>query len=480
MSYLKGLIKDSFVYGVASILSRFIGFLLMPLYTRILTPADYGVLNIINITVTLVTLFSVLGLDGAAHIFFWDNEDTDRRKSVFSSWCWSQFAASLFIASLLIIFADRLSVALFGSDSNSGLFRLSAIILFTGILPAVAINWFRVRRLPWTTTWFSLALGIITIVLNVWFIAGLRWGIKGFILAQVISGGIMSCVTVFLMKDWLSPVRINKALLRMMLKYSTPLIPAALAYWSLNFAGGYFLQIQKGESEVGLYQTGSTIASIMMLIISSFTQAWGPFAMSIRSEAGAYKFYARVLLFYISIAGLFAAGIGIFAHEILYFITTPLYWKADWVAGILAFNAVIAGLIFIAALGLNFVKNMKPYSYATIIGALINLCLFYVAIRFLGKEGCALSILLTNIGVSVWIFRASQKAYFIPYNFYKAGMIFLLCVGFVAVSKIINVSSIWISVGIKSILGLLLVFLLFYLNKSFYFQILNRFKTRFS
>jgi O-antigen/teichoic acid export membrane protein len=476
MSRVKALLKDSMAYGVASILSRFIGFLLMPLYTRILTPEDYGVLNIINITITLVTLFSVLGLDGATHIFYWDNTEEEKRKSVFSSWYWSQLSISLVIAAALFAFSVRLSLLLFKSAEHANMFRLASLILITGILPSVVINWFRIRRLPWTTTWFSLAMALITIGLNVWFIAGLRWGVKGFILAQIISGSVMSVVAMYFMRGWLSPLKLNYGLLKQMLKYSLPLIPAALAYWCLNFAGSYFLQVQRGEGEVGLYQTGSTIASIMMLIISSFTSAWGPYAMSVKNEDGANRFYAQVLILYVSGAGVFAAGIGIFAHEILYFLTTPSYWTAHNVAAILAFNSVLTGLNFIAALGLNFVKNMKPYSLAIITGAVVNLCLFYISIEMFGKEGCALAILLTNIGVTFWIFRSAQKAYYIPYNFTKAITIFLSCVSVVLISRFIDISSIWLSIGLKSVLGLLLITVIFYLNKTVFFQIVNRFK----
>jgi O-antigen/teichoic acid export membrane protein len=101
LSRIKSLLKDSVAYGISSLLSRFIGFLLMPLYTRILTPEDYGVLNIINITITLVTLFAVLGLDSSAHVFYWDTTEDKKRKSVFSSWFWSQVAISIIIALLL-------------------------------------------------------------------------------------------------------------------------------------------------------------------------------------------------------------------------------------------------------------------------------------------------------------------------------------------------------------------------------------------
>ena len=338
MSHFKSLFKDSFAYGVASILSRFIGFLLMPLYTSILSPADYGVLNIVNTTILLLTIFSVLGMDSAAHIFFWEEKEENEKKKIFSAWFWVQFSFTLALSFILILSSELLSKTLFGTTQNAIYFKLSSLALVAGILPSLVINWFRVRRLPWTTTWFSLVFGILTILLNILFIAYYRWGVKGFILAQIFSGIIMSLSALFFMNGWVSFRLFSISVVKRMLKYSLPLIPAALAYWCLNFAGTYFLQLQKGESEVGLYQTGSTIASIMMVLISAFTQAWGPFAMSIREQADADIFYAKVLIVYVSVVGFFAASLGVLSNEFLYFLTNPSYWGAHTVTAILSFK----------------------------------------------------------------------------------------------------------------------------------------------
>lgn len=478
MGHFKNLIKDSLAYGVASILSRFIGFLLMPLYTSILSPADYGVLNIVNTTLMLLTLFSVLGLDSAAHIFFFDSDEVIKRKEVFSTWFWVQFGFSLLLAISLLLLSNRLSILLFESPENSKYFKLSGFVLLSGVLPSLAINWFRVRRLPWPTTWFSLTLGLVTIGLNILFIAYYKLGIEGFLFAQLISGVAMSVATLVIMRKWLSIFLFSKHLINRMLRYSLPLIPAALAYWCLNFAGTYFLQILKGEGEVGLYQTGSTIASIMMVLIGAFTQAWGPFAMSIKSQVDVNSFYAKVLIVYVTIVGGVAAFIGIFSNEFLFFLTSPSYWEADKVTAILAFNSMISGMNFIAALGMNFSKNMKPFSLAVIAGAIVNLGLFYFSINLLSKEGCALSILLTNIGVTYFIFRASQRMYFIPYDFKRAVAILFSCILFVVLSKMITLESLLTLILLKFALLLLLFGSIGYLNKDILIGFVTRFVKR--
>lgn len=465
MSKLKQLFGETFVYGLSSILGRVINFLLLPFYTRILAPQDYGVLNIVNTTFTIIWLLMVMALDSAAFVFFYDKPEDKERKSIFSSWFWSQFSLSLLVAAVLYIFSGLLSKLFFHTDIYKLEFRLIAVILLVNVLPNIVWNWLRSFRKAKQTAFFTLTQSLILIGLNIWFIVGLGWGIKGFFWAQIISGGIMSLVALIILRDWISFRFFNSELLRKMLRYSLPLVPTAIALWGLNSAGGYFLQAYRGETEVGLYQTGVTIAGMMTFVIGAFTQAWGPFAMSIKDEYGAKEFYAKVFIIYMSIIGFLAMGVAIFASEILRLVTAPGYEKAHWVASILAFNTLLVGLNYIGALGMNLVKDMRPFARAFIVGSGINLLLYLVGSRYLGKEGCALASLIANTGITVYIFWAAQKRTFIPYNFKKGWMIGFVCLFASLAGKFLIFPSIWEGVIIKMSLCLLLLIALYRINK---------------
>lgn len=467
MEGVKSLIKESFAYGFANIVSRFIGFLLMPLYTRILTPEDYGVLNVINITLMLATMLSVLGLDGATHIFYWDSERDSERKKIFSTWFWTQLLSGFFLVGILFLVSDKMSAFLFSSTEYTSLFRLSALVLVTGILPSVVINWLRVQRKPWATTWYSLLMSLITIALNIWFIAFEKSGIQGFFLAQLFSGIAMTIIGIAMMRSWLAIRFFNIGRLKAMLKYALPMIPTPVAFWILNFSGSYFIQVIDGKTEVGLYQTGATIASIMMVIVSSFTQAWGPFAMSIKSQANAKEVYAKVFILYVTVSGLLAALIGIFSPEILMLMTTKSYFDAHTVTSLLVFNSVISGLNFIAALGLNINKNMKQYSVAIFTGAFLNLALYYPVIMLWGKEGSALITLFTSIFVCAWIFYAANKVFPISYRYIESITAMSFFAGSVLVAKIFTFDNPVMNVGFK--------FLLFTINIIFALYLSDRY-----
>lgn len=125
---------------------------------------------------------------------------------------------------------------------------------------------------------------------------------------------------------------------------------------------------------------------------------------------------------------------------------------------------------------MNFVKDMRQFAKAFLLGSGINLLLYFLGSRYLGKEGCALASLLTNIGITIYIFHASQKLVFIPYDFLKGGLIFLSCIAIALIAKIFIFSSLSVEIVFKSILYLLLIIVLFFINKSDINEILQKFR----
>lgn len=478
MGKLKQLLGDVLIYGLSSVVGRFINFLLLPVYTRILSPGDYGVLNIVNTTFSIIWLLAIMALDSAAFVFFYDCKNEKFKKSIYASWFWAQLGVVIIFGLLLFSFSAFLSRIFFHSNLHNVEFILIGIILIVNLLPTIVWNWLRSFRRAKETAFFSLTQSLLLIGLNIWFIAFLKWGIRGFFLAQIISGTLMSVVSLFILKDWISLRFFDKKLLKQMLRYSLPLVPTAIALWGLNSAGGYFLLVYKGEAEVGLYQTGVTIAGIMTFVIGAFTQAWGPFAMSIREESGANAFYAKVFIFYLNVVGLLAVGIAVFSPEILKIITAPEYKEAHWVASILVFSSLLVGLNYIGSLGMTLVKNMRPFAMAFIIGSGINLFLYLAGSQYLGKEGCALASLLTNSGITIYIFRASQKMVFIPYNFFKGWLIILICIIVALISKFMVFNYFITTLIVKLIFCLVLFGLLAFVNRNEINQVLMKLKNK--
>ena len=109
MSRFKQLFGETIIYGVSSVLTRFLNLLLLPLYTNILSPNEYGVLNILNTTFSILWLVSVLALDSASFVFFHDFDNENKRKKIFSSWFWIQAFIGVVLCIMVFSFSDGLS-----------------------------------------------------------------------------------------------------------------------------------------------------------------------------------------------------------------------------------------------------------------------------------------------------------------------------------------------------------------------------------
>jgi O-antigen/teichoic acid export membrane protein len=253
-----------------------------------------------------------------------------------------------------------------------------------------------------------------------------------------------------------------------MFLFSFPLIPASIAFWVINLSGIYFIQSLVNTREVGLYQIGTSVASLMAMLTGAFQMAWGPFAFSIYKQPNAKQVYALALSVYLGIASFIAVLITLFSFEILTILTTQDYLDAYLVAGILAFNYLLIGISYIAGIGTGIAKNNKMFGIASLVSAGLLVVLNLILVPVYGKEGAAIATLASQIIIPIAIFWHAQKLYPIPYNFGKAALIFLsgLIAGFGVLSLIKEASfGFYSGIAVKAAASVVYLALLFLILK---------------
>jgi O-antigen/teichoic acid export membrane protein len=424
---LKQLLSESAIYGLSSMVSRFIGIFLIPLYTKVLSPADYGSLNLVNSSFYFITVLAVFGLDSASARWYYDNEyETDRKKTI-ATWFWFQFITSIIIAIILCCFAPYISNKILAAETPI-LFIIPAVGLITSILPSIVTNWLRYQRKAKHTVIFTFINMLLNVGLSIFLVLILKKGVLGILLSVLISNGLASLYVFNLMDDWIKPKYFSLSRLKEMLKFSLPLIPTAVAFWVLNSSSAFVIEHFHGKSEVGLYAIGSMVASAVTMVVGSFQMAWGPFAFSIIDKPEAKKTYSMVLTIYTILMSTTALGVALFAKEAIQLFTAKEYHSAYLVAGFLCFNAIIYGYAYIAIIGCNVVKDNKPLAVAVLLAALLTAILYFLLVPILKKEGAALSIILGYIIVPIYLFYKSQKVWPIPFKFSLTGIIISLSI----------------------------------------------------
>jgi O-antigen/teichoic acid export membrane protein len=448
-AYIKKLLSETLIYGLSGVSSGLLTILFVPIYTRIFSPEDYGVMGLVTTTMALLSILIVLSLDNSAHRWYWDTEDINDQKTTLASWTWCQIVVSLIFAGLIFILSPWIGSALVKQDDAGLYLRLAAMTLPLGVLNMVVANWLRMQRRPWTTVAFSVGNGLFNFLLTIILVVFFHQGLKGVYVAQVVTVAIGSVVAAALLGDWVSLQRFQWRRLLAMLKYGLPMIPAGLAYWIVNLSGRYFVQGYSSIAEVGLYQVGSTIAAMVALVTGAFQLAWGPFAMSIHKQPDAKKVYANVLLAYLWTTCLISTVISLFAPEILSFFTTEFYYDAGGVVSLLSFNYVVVGLGYIASIGPTIAKTTKPYGVALIAAGGLTVMLNLILVPRFGKEGSAAATLIAQSIVPVYVFYRSQKLYPIPFRFGTALGIFVFAFLLASLGGRFSVTNPVLAIGIK-------------------------------
>jgi O-antigen/teichoic acid export membrane protein len=426
IAHIKQLASESLIYGISGTIASSIGIFLIPIYTRIFSPSDYGIIALITTLTGLIGMFVVLGLDNSSGRWFYDSDKIQDQKHTISSWFWCQLGVSCIIAMGLFLLAPQISGLLLKSKDHAILIRIAALTIPFGTFSKVLGNWLRYQRRAWTTSIFSTAnsLGIIGII--VLFVVVYRWGLIGIYSAGLIAAVITALVAVAILKTWINPVLVSWRRLKDMLIYGLPLVPAVIAYWITISSDRFILQIFHNTSEVGLYSIAATLASGVALFTGAFQMAWGPFAFSIYREKDSLNVYSKVFSLYALMFCFLGTAVSLFAPLLLRILTTPQYFSAASCVPLLVFSYIATGAIYITSIGSGIAKKSKPVAMSIFIGAVINITFNFLLIPSLGKYGAAVSTLVANLCGVIYLYIASQRNYSIPYQPWHA----MVCLGF--------------------------------------------------
>ena len=468
----KKLLSDTFIYGLSGIISSFVSIFLIPLYTKVFEPADYGIISIMTATSAFLNILLIFSMDNSAAVWFFDKPSTDERKVTFNTWVIFLAGCGFVLMLLLIIFSAPLSSLIFDRSSYSLLFALVGLnLLFVGFQKVVNI-WCRMLQKPVQAMLYSLIVLSTTVSLNILFVLHLNFGVKGVFYSQL-AASIMGFVAMLvLLRSWISPRCFSSTQLREMLRFSLPLVPATVLYWLMNMASIFFLKLLlKNNTEIGLFQVGSNVANVLSLCTWAFFQAWTPFALSVSSQKDAQKIYSKIFELYCLGGFTCALLLLFFAKDILIIFTHHNYLGAWKVIGLLAINVIVLGLPNIMVIANNIVKKNRPYAFAMSVGAICTVGFFFIFIPFFGKEGAAASMIVGNLVMCIVLGCTAQILYFIPYNFKRIALYVISFSTFIFLL---------LQLQINFLEKLAITFLLFLISSVYFLVRLKKFNWRLS
>lgn len=420
------LVKHAGIYGVGVVLSKSVGFLLIPLYTRFLTPADYGVLELLDLTIFFSGIFCMMGISAAVFRFYAAYDSETDRKEVIATALFFVAVTSLLVAVALQFLAGPLAATAFGNAGYAPYVRVVAWTLFFSNLTEVPFAYWRVRQRTVRFVVVSLIRTVVSAGMLVVAVAVLHQGVRGVVYANLITNGIVGLI---MLGNTLAEVgfRVVRYKLREMLTYGAPLIVQSLASFVLVFSDRLFLRHYASLAEVGVYSLGYKLAGIVTLLVSgplSMTWSWQQFQIAKKEHAP--RSFAKVQTYQFFVSIFVALVVSVLAKDLVRIMSVEAYWPAARVVPLLAFSWVLANLRAVLYTGIFVRRATHHLAYISGTAAVGNLALNALLIPRYHAMGAAIATVLSYAFFAAISFIVAQRIYYVHYEYARVFNLFAL------------------------------------------------------
>lgn len=417
LRHMGGLSREVIIYGIGGMAGQLMAFFIVPVLTRTFSIGEYGTVDLINSTVNFFALLLGLNLVAGMYRYYYEIPAGNTREQgrLISTTLVVFLAIALGFTILSNLFAGSLADFIFKSRENESILRLALFIIPLHLVYNYFIGLQRIMRKPTRYLMLSMGYTVLYYGLTLFFVLGLKTGIRGVFTAQLIGYGVINLVGLWLGRSILIP-SFSMDWLKKSLAYALPLIPGSLISWFLGNANRFFLNNYASVEQVGLYSLASKVSVIIMLLISAFQLAWPPFSLSILHKPDVKKIYSLVLSYFMLATVMLAGVLTLFSPELFVILAPPAYLAGLPIVSLLLMRQVISGATNILGISVIVSKKTIFTSYALGIAAAANLASNLLLTSRYGVYGAAVSELLGFVISFITYYFFSKQLYEVPWN----------------------------------------------------------------
>ena len=406
VSKIKDLIKNIGFLVISQFGIKVLNFLLVPLYTSVLTTSEYGTYDLFHITTALLIPFFTFNIKDSAIRFTLDHTDTDNRKKIFTI----SIIHVLFSSLLALIVLSINHIMTFSKPIDD--YAILVFLMFISqALVEVITNYVRGLDNLKQISISSVICSLVIIILNIITLIPLKMGLYGYFISNIVGPFVQVVYLFIVCKCWryLSFRSFDKNLNKQMVNYSRPLILNTTAWWINSVSDRYIVVLFCGTAANGIYSVASKIPSILDMMQNIFSQAWTISAVKEFDKNDSDSFFSNMYNTYNMVMTIMCSCIIIISRliaRVLYSNDFFLAWKyVPFLVMAVLFGALSGyiGAIFSA------VKASKVFAYSTLIGAAINIIFNFIFVRHTGPIGAAISTTLCYFVIYVIRLQNSSK-----------------------------------------------------------------------
>jgi O-antigen/teichoic acid export membrane protein len=426
MSLKNQLIKDTFLYGAGDILTKLIAFLLIPLYTTALSPAEYGVYQLLVLFVTISMIIGMTGMNVSLFKHFVTVRDEEHRRQLFSACLIWVLISSGAIIGLAYVLASPLSQMLTGVHGRGGLVGLSAINAGLDTILLVSLLIFRMEKKPAGYVGYTLAKVVIVVVTNFILLKHYDMGVSGILIAGIVADILILAPLLVRIGQYIT-LRVPFRLVRSMLLWGIPFVPASFATVVLTLSDRLLLRYMDGFDAAGIYSVGYKIAGVVFLLYTAFRFAWGPYMFELAANNEiANRTYPKVLTPLVGILSICAVGIVGISPELFELFVGEAFHSARIVLVPVSLAAVFEAMNLFFGAGMQTRDRTIYIPIVTGFAAILNVLLNIWLIPRYGFVGAAWATLVSYIAMAFMSWRLGNPLMPVEYPWTKLSLIIII------------------------------------------------------
>ena len=455
MSEMKSLAKDTAIYGLSSIIGKFLNYLLVPLYTYVLARTDdYGIVTNLYAWTALLLVILTYGMETG--FFRFANREDYNAQSVYKTAFLTLLSTSTLFAVLVVLFQQPIANVM-GYADHSEFIAMMSVTVALDAFACIPFAYLRYQKRPLVFAALKLLFVVLNIGFNILFLVILD---KNDVFYVFLSNILATIIQTLCLLPFTMPKggHYDGQVLKDMLRYSLPLLVLGVAgIMNQTLDRILFPYLYTGadaQAQLGIYGACFKIAMVMMMFTQAFRYAYEPFVFAKHKDRQSVEAYADAMKYYIIFSYLILLGV-IFYLDIFRYIVASAYWEGLKIVPVVLWTYVFQGIYFNLSFWYKLTDETKWGAYFSLIGLGITLVLQIVGVPLIGYWASCGSSLVCYFVIMLLSYFIGQKKAPIPYDLKVIGGYTVLTIGLLAVYYAIRlyyIHNTWILMAIGTIL----------------------------
>ena len=487
---MKILAKETAIYGISSIVGKFLNWMQVPLYTYVLQQqSDYGIVTNLYAWTALLLVILTYGMETG--FFRFSNKEGENPQTVYSTSLIALFTTSLLFAVACVLWKNPIALAL-GYPSHSEFITLLGIVVAMDAFASIPFAYLRYKKRPLQFAALKLLFVFLNIVLNLFFLVlcpkiqdwaiisswyDPNYGVGYVFVANILATAIQTICLIPAILEGFKGIKIRGLqgvfswnLLGQMLRYSLPLLVlgvCGIMNQTLDrILFPFFYTGADAQTQLGIYGACFKVAMVMMMFTQAFRYAYEPFVFAKHKDRESVEAYADAMKYYIIFSYMILLGM-IFYLDLLKFIIAPSYWEGLKIVPIVLWTYIFQGVYFNLSFWYKLTDKTQWGAYFSLIGVIITFGLQAIFVPRIGYVASAASSTVCFFILMLFSYFVGRKHLSIPYDLHRigiyTGVVVSILAGYYGLAQLLSMNA-WAKMGIGTVLFIIYCVLFYHLD----------------